>query len=260
MSNTEGSGFAPALRVDWYEATVEVDTRVLLVHLALFCTDDTDVWTMHTGKGRHGYKRQTQLIGPNFEVTVLDLGNGGYPHVKATGQNAPAVRQVVNAMQVKGRVSRIDIASDALEPWTTAERRVLQYADAHPRMVITNVGDFHRGERGRTYYLGAATSEKRVRVYEKGIQMQHDPEWIRVEFQYRPPDRAAKAWAFGATLEQLANISRPFVAVRANEGLYAPPHFVRAERQPIIALVHQYGRILKREVPEAYKLLKEYLK
>lgn len=260
MSHTEGLGESPALRVDWFEATVELDTHVLLAYLALFCTDDTEEWVMKKGKGQHGYLRSTQLIGPTFECTVLDLGNDGYPHVRATGQNADAVRRVLHGIGCAGRASRVDIACDSLEGWTTAERRVLDFADTHPKTQIMHMGDFHRAERGRTYYLGAPTSERRVRIYEKGIQLGLDPQWVRVELQLRPNNRAAKGWAFRATLPELANSSRTFVAVRALEGLYVPPLFERPGRYPIHALAHQYGRILKQEVPEAYKIILEYLK
>lgn len=260
MIETEGSGESSALRVDWFEATVELDTHVLLAYLALFCTDDTEEWTIVKGKGASGYLRSTRLIGPTFDVTVLDLGNGGYPHVRATGQNAEPVRRVLQGIGCVGRVSRVDIACDSTEGWTAAERRVLDYADSHPKTQIMHMGDFHRAERGRTYYLGAATSRRRVRIYEKGIQMGTEPNWVRVELQFRPEDRASKSWAFRASLPELANSSRTFIAVRALEGLYVPPLFERTGTQPIHALAHQYGRILKQEVPEAYKLILEYLK
>lgn len=248
-----------AMRLDWYEATIET-TTVAILTLAHLIIDSGETPTVDIGHGRHGYKRSTKFTTAQFEFTILDLGNGGWPHIVASGHNAITAQRLARQLTRVGRVSRIDIACDSLEGWLPAERRVLQWADDHPKSALLSVGDFYRQEKGRTYYVGASTSDRRVRVYEKGIQLGENPEWVRVEYQYRPKGREAKQWAYAADLDDLANSSRAFVALRANAGFYAPPLYERAKREPIIALARQYGRALQDEVPEAYRLIIEYLK
>lgn len=247
------------LRLDWFEATLECETVTILAMCMLVAGLD-DPPTITHGKGRHGYRRSTIVTHSTYELTILDLGNGGWPHLVATGESADLGRRIAGSLNVTGRVSRIDVACDSLEGWVPAEARVLQWADSHPKTVLLSVGDFYRQQAGRTYYVGAATSDRRVRVYEKGIQTGGDPNWVRVEFQYRPKGRAAKEWAYSASIADIANSSRAFVALRAHAGLYSPPGYSPTARQPIVALAHQYGRILREEVPEAWRIINNYLR
>lgn len=244
--------------IDWFEATLECDTLTILA--ATVVAVGVPHCTIRYGKGRHGYRRSIVVDSERFTLTILDEGNGGYPHIVASGSNASGARRIALSLNVVGRVSRIDIASDSLEGWDPASQRVLTWADDHPKSSLLAVGDFHRALKGRTYYIGAASSDRRIRVYEKGIQLGEDPNWVRVELQYRPKGREQKAWAFNASMEQLENSSRAFLALRDKEGSYTPPHYVRREREPIFALANQYGRALQNEVPEAYRLIVDYLK
>lgn len=247
------------LRVDWFGATVEIETPGLLAMMQIIAGSD-DRLVMIDGKGAHGYKRRIYVEGNQFACTIFDLGNGGWPYIEATGASADTVRRIALTLNVAGRVSRIDIASDSTEGWIAAERKVHEWADAHPKTVIGMAGDHYRGEKGRTYYVGSPQSSRRVRVYEKGIQLGEDINWIRCEYQFRPHGKAEREWAFNASLEELANSSRAFVALRATDGLYAPPRYARPERQPILALARQYGNALREHVPSAWHEIYLYLK
>lgn len=251
------------LTVDWYEATLECDTQLILAYALLVASEGSPEWSY--GKGRHGYHRSINFLSEHLAFTILDEGNGGYPHIIGSGQQAPNVRRLARALGVTGRVSRIDIACDSTEGWISAEKRVLLWADEHPKTQLLAVGDFYRQEKGRTYYIGASTSDRRVRVYEKGVQLGYEPGteeymWVRTELQYRPKGREAKEWAFKATTEEIGNSSRCFIAVRALDGFYAAPNFVQKRREPIFALARQYGRVMQEEVPEAYRAIIEYLR
>lgn len=245
------------LRLDWFEATLECET-VSILAVADIVTEGTG--SLLYEKGRHGYSRRIEYNSSEFSMTILDTGNGGWPHMVCTGQNANTGRRIARMLGCVGRITRLDIACDSLEGWLPAEKRVLQWADDHPKTTLLSVGDFYRGLKGRTYYIGAAQSQRRIRVYEKGIQLGENPEWVRVEMQYRPKTREEKTWAFDASLEELADSSKAFVFTRALEGFYTPPHYVRSGREPIVALARQYGRALQAEVPDAYRLIVEYLK
>jgi len=243
------------LQIDWFEATLDCPTQTILLYAKLIAPDGL----ITQGNGRHGYKRSIIFTDDNLTFTVLDLGNGGLPHIVASGHWSETVRRMCKTMGITGRVSRVDIACDSLEGWLPAEKRVLQWADDHPKSKLLMVGDFYRQESGRTYYVGAPSSDRRIRIYEKGIQLGENPEWVRVEYQLRPKERSAKEWAYNATIEELANSSRAFVALRAKAGFYAPPVFDRGQREPIFALARQYGKALQAEVPEAYRLIIQYL-
>lgn len=240
--------------IDWFQATVHTSTEELLG--ALLTLPDA---TIESTRGRLGYKRGFKILTEFFEVTVLDLGPGGYPHVVASGSGAGDVRALVTS-RFTGNATRIDVARDALEQWADSYARVEQWAEDHPHSKIMHVGDYMRGEEGRTVYIGAASSERRVRMYEKGKQLGERRDWIRVELQLRPNNKAAKAWAFSASIDALGNSSRAFVAVRARKGLYTAPRIARAPRNPLLALARQYGRVLKQELPEAHRILMEHLK
>lgn len=249
------------LRLDWFEATLECDIlTVLAITMLSASQSETAKPEMVVGRGRLGYKRSHTIKSETTEITILDLGSDGWPHIIGTGQNADIARRIALASTPTGRVSRVDIACDALEPWWKAQGRATTWAIDHPRTPITYVGDFLRATNGRTIYVGAPSSERRVRIYEKGIQLGENPDWIRVELQYRPNNRNAKAWAYQAGLDALANSSKAFLAMRAIAGLYAPPAHERPGRQPLLALARQYGNVLRDEVPEAWRIIVDHLK
>lgn len=247
------------MRIDWYEATLECLTADI-IYWAQYLSNPGDEGVITYGKGRHGYGRSVNFASDEINFTILDHGNGGWPHIIGTGIHAHKTKLISQMAATVGRVSRVDIATDSTEGWEPAERRVLTWADDHPKSTIILVGDFYRQEKGRTYYIGASSSDRRVRVYEKGVQLGENPDWVRVEFQYRPKGKDAKAWTFKATTDEIANSSRAFIALRALEGFYAPPLYERAKREPIFALAEQYGRALQEHVPEAYRLIIEYLR
>lgn len=249
------------LNLDWFEATLECDILEVLGLCAVLSqsTGEPTKERITTGRGKHGYKRSHKVNGDDFELTILDLGTDGWPHIIGSGASANIARQISRALGCAGRVSRIDIACDSLEGWLPAEGRALKWADEHPKTAIIHMGDIYRQERGRTIYIGAPSSERRIRIYEKGIQTGGEPNWVRVELQYRPNNRNAKAWAFESSMQDIADSSRAFVALRAEAGLYSPPAYQRPERQPLLALAHQYGNVLREHVPDAWRIIQHYI-
>lgn len=249
------------LRLDWYEATLECET-VSVIGLAMLVGQsiDGEEAKLTVGRGMRGYRRSHRIESSNFDIQILDLHDSGWPHIIGTGASADAAKRIARSIADVGRVTRIDIACDSLEGWNRASQRFMQWAEDHPNSQTTVNGDFIRGERGRTLYLGSPQSERRIRVYEKGIQLGLDPDWVRVEFQYRPPNRNAKAWAFEASTADIANSYRAFVALRATEGFYSPPAYQPPGREPLFALARQYGNVLREELPEAWRIIVDHLK
>lgn len=168
---------------DWYAATVEAGPDEILADLLA----QHDLADIRPGPGLHGYQRGALVgRGSNVFARLLWGGNGDGTHIWATGAHAPGMAAYARASHLGHRVTRYDSAIDFRgAPWPTVEAVCLHVADAH-RVGVTHVGDFHRGESGRTLYLGAPTSVVRVRLYEKGIKEGGDPLWIRAEVQVRP--------------------------------------------------------------------------
>jgi DNA relaxase NicK len=62
-------------------------------------------------------------------------------------------------------------------------------------------GDWIKGEKGRTYYLGSRTSVAYLRIYEKGKKDdQERPDWVRVELEIKPPAKwEPMRWAMASS-------------------------------------------------------------
>jgi DNA relaxase NicK len=127
--------------------------------------------------------------------TVMYGGINPLPNVKATGDHAPALANLLRFAWPDHRVSRVDVAIDYRG----------QDAFDDTIALMGQVGRAHRlkGEKiipddlddGSTYYLGARAAALRVRCYEKGKQLfklTGDPvwrslfDWTRIELQVRP--------------------------------------------------------------------------
>lgn len=254
---------------DWYAATVEAGPDEVLADLLA----QHDLADIRPGPGLHGYQRGALVgRGSNVFARLLWGGNGDGTHIWSTGAHAPGFAAYARTAHPGHRVTRFDSAVDFRgAPWASVERVCLDVADAF-RVGVTHVGDFHRGEAGRTLYLGSPTSVVRVRLYEKGIKEGADPLWIRAEVQVRPKrdrERAGElstveAWGSskwtGSLLERLTGLSvdryrcgtlyRPTDAERAvtfMQRQYAERLRQRAEEIGLDALLSQLAETITKE-------------
>jgi len=196
------------MRFDWYAATI--DAHPMTVVGTLRREFGAEVRPTH---GLHGYTHGFDLVGPHGTMAkVLAGGANGNPHAWASGEDTDRFVQLVRAeWPLEHTVSRMDAAEDFQGPgsWDRLNAECLEVAD-RLRLRVSQAGDYHRLEDGRTLYVGSRKAAVFVRLYEKGKQLRAKvtqgaelipADWCRLEAQVRPQKDARKAAAF-ATPEQ----------------------------------------------------------
>jgi phage replication initiation protein len=84
-----------------------------------------------------------------------------------------------------GKVTRLDLAIDAVREHVN-ERDIYEQAVAGYRSGTARKFNIVEGsDGGRTLYIGSRQSERFIRVYDKGCQMQTSSEWHRLECELK---------------------------------------------------------------------------
>lgn len=93
-----------------------------------------------------------------------------------------------------GRLTRIDIAADDLAGmyplrWAMSMWEQGDFDNRGQRPKAQHINDMGSGA-GSTFYVGTPTSEKRLRVYEKGREQgDSESQWVRYEAQFKASNR-----------------------------------------------------------------------
>jgi DNA relaxase NicK len=174
------------MRFDWYAASIDAKPKTVLLGLfdALKCDGHEET------KARNGYENAQALTrGGEKVATVFWGGNGGLPFAWASGEDAPAFAEALRGAWTH-RITRADVAEDFTDPgaWESLSGRLVGVVDDH-RINLDHMGDHHRAERGRTLQAGSRKSIAMMRLYEKGKQLQQDPNWVRAEIEVKPKRR-----------------------------------------------------------------------
>lgn len=189
MSEALGSRF------DWYESTHD-DLDVDLV-----ATKFSAALNGHLarGKGRNGYAVAWEVTrGDDVLATVYGhSARAGEVHVSVTGESCDEVVPLLRELWPVHRVSRADSSVDVAGDFDLLDEQALAFVEGR-RLKHRLVTD---SEGGATRYLGAPSSEVRVRVYKKSEQLRAlHPERagevpdgiVRYEVQVRPGKREVK--------------------------------------------------------------------
>jgi hypothetical protein len=173
--------------------------------------------------------------------------------VQGTGRHAAPVAEWLRGWQPRHRVARADAAEDYSAPgaWDQISTVCLRVADEY-RIDVEHAGDHHRAIKGRSFYLGGRTSVARAIVYEKGRQLDGDPDWVRLELRVRPGSRDAKYRASSLTPSELYGCSKwsaglatrlgqPEVARMSLGTVYREEDVLRSRK----FLLRQYGPTLR---------------
>lgn len=180
-------------RFDWYQATWD-GWEDAASHLAVVLGGQ-----LRTGKGALGYSECHSVVrGEDELVRVYSRSfRVGEVHAVITGESCDEVVPVFRRLFPDHRVSRADSAIDLLADFDQVDDQAVAFAKARGlsyRLITDSEG-------GATRYLGAPSSEVRVRVYKKTEQLRAlHPERasevpdgvVRVELQARPGKRAVK--------------------------------------------------------------------
>ncbi|MDQ2647872.1 MAG: hypothetical protein M3020_29010 [Myxococcota bacterium] len=246
-------------RFDWYEVTFDgADDGRERTALALALGAEVT-----RGKPRNGYAEcwvferdggvLAQLYGRSARLGEL--------HVVTSSEACDEVVPIIRQLWPEHRVSRADSAVDYAADFDALDRIAVGFAvdrGISYRLVSDSNG-------GATRYLGAPTSELRVRVYKKSEQLRAlHPEAaatvpdgiVRVELQARPGKRAVKEraslmgpddlWGLAAWSQLFALETLGFDAPRVPTHFRRPSDWDRA----LHYLGQQYGPGIERRVLE----------
>jgi Putative phage replication protein RstA len=253
------------MRFDWYQATVSENPVVLVDTIKARLGDGGEV---QEGRGRHNYHQSFTIFDREGDraATVLCGGPNGNPNVSASGEATEAFVELIRDCWPSHRVTRFDSAEDFIgeESYDRLEavcRGVAKASRVKGRAIVPDdLSD------GRTYYMGAASSDVRVRLYDKAAETRsklpaerHGEvpiHWSRLEAQVRPRDvqwktygahcRPEDVWGMSGWTRELAlhalslSLEKVTMRVRADSDLQ------RIHR----VLVEQYGAHIQELVRE----------
>ena len=241
---------------DWYQATLtdQQPDEVLAVLREFFPRTD-----IKRGRLLYGYKEAFDLVRGDHRIVSLMWGlhSSPDPHIQFTGSDAKEGASLCRKLWPNHRVSRVDSAMDwySTGAWDELSSLALEIAHKH-NLKVQHVGDFLRGENGRTLYIGSKSSPVFVCLYEKGkqpgMELLGEPHWVRLEVRVRPKSSAKAQCAtitppevFGCALwtkELYQRLTGSSIARHQVGTQYEPTDDDRA----FAALVKQYGPLVVR--------------
>lgn len=238
-------------RFDWYQVTVQDSAESVASWVKQVWPDGI----LRPCKARNGAAEAFQLCLGELVVVTAMWGGGmeGYGvNLWASGCDSHFFAEQVRRRWGVHRVTRADVAADfnGRNAWAWGSKLLLDLADKHD-LVVDHQGDFHRGELGRSIYIGSKTSPVRAVVYEKGKQIPElgMPELVRIELRVRPKGREAGVTVCQTSPEALYGASRwsselgaYLQAETALERVVIGTRWTKSDREKAIsALVKQYG-------------------
>lgn len=224
-SNTGVTFGAGGVRFDWYAATLEEFRGGDFVATVLAAAAGGSLSRV---RGRYGYALALAVERDGHELALVLYGAaaGADVHVEIPGAGCDALVAVLRERWPVHGVSRVDVAMDFEGDFEELDAAVLG-AVGHrvSHQLITG------SDGGATRYLGAPSSDCRVRVYRKTEQLRalygpsvDVPEGIlRVEAQIRPGVRAkgrfasltpAEAMSYRALSRDVAAVALPGAVTR----------------------------------------------
>lgn len=248
------------MRFDWYQPTISENPIVLVETLKASLAADGEIIE---GRGRQNYRQSFRILDARGErvAEVLAGGSNGDPNVTASGIVTPRFVEVVREFWPEHRVTRFDAAEDM------AQEGALDTLEAVCRGLAKDLGIRGRAVvpddplEGRTYYLGAPSSDTRVRLYDKTAETRgklpperHDEvpdHWARLEVQVRPRKEwkryaaqatPEQAWGFAGWTHELAKRALSLQIQRITMQAGRETDDERAFR----FMVMQYGPLLQR--------------
>lgn len=183
------------MRFDWYQATIPDHPVLIIETLKAQLAPQGDI---RDGRGRHNYHQSFLLNDASGDRVALLLcgGPNGDPNITVSGEVSENASQIIRDLWPVHRVTRVDAAEDFAQVggFDTLEsvcREVVKEHGIKGRAIVPD--DI---EDGRTYYMGAPTSDVRARLYDKGAELraklplhmhsQVPKDYARLEVQVRP--------------------------------------------------------------------------
>lgn len=236
-------------RFDWYQASFPDDARVGALDLLAPLGDERP----RRDRATMGYTRAWEVRRDGRTLCRVLEAPALPDHVVVTGSDAPEIARVLRSRVPAHRVSRADVAMDfrgGEQFWHSTAATVRHHLTGS--VVITEYRETGLAGESATLYVGARSSETRVRLYEKGKQDDtYEPDTVRIEIQARPkkerrdycariaPDAywGLSRWS-GWLADEVASVGAPA----------APPRSARVSdlEGAMLACINTYGqRILE---------------
>jgi len=196
---------------DWYQATIPRPVDDVLEALSGL----SEGLSLSHERGMHGYA-SAAVLGSLKEGPVARVWHGGtheYPHAVLSSEWAQPGAELIRAAFPLHSVSRLDVREDFSDEgaFDAIQPHLLTAAAAH-RLKVGTAGDHLLTMKGRTVYLGAASSAVRLRLYDKreevlsklppggaerhrawsAIAEGFPDHWTRLEAQIRPHTKEAR--------------------------------------------------------------------
>lgn len=240
-----------AERFDWYQVSVPgvgADD-----FLGQFLSDHPSA-SFLPQKGMHGYTHGGLVRAGDFDLLrVLWGGNSDAPlNAGASGNMTMPYAEWVRDRFPLHDVTRLDACIDFESPgaWDVLLDRSIDVKRDH-KLSSREQGDWlDGGVKGRTFYLGAPSSDVQFRLYEKGKKEGQGADWVRAELQVRPKKLARRVCASVAP-EQVWGFSRWSRSLRVSFGASEVSRLARevvqkqAFEHRFAAMMKQYGNTLR---------------
>jgi hypothetical protein len=247
------------MRFDWYQGTVAEEPDVLMGTLMRLAPGGS----VETCRGMHNYDHTHHLRRSNGErvVTMLSGGKNGHPNVVASGEGCEDFVDLVRECWPEHRVTRADACEDFVQTGSYEAlegvcKAITAAEGVKGRAIVPD--DL---EDGRTYYMGAASSDVRARLYDKAAEVRRHvapaqlagipSDWTRLEVQVRPRGvfkglaahmEAQEFWGFSVWSQKLAAEALQLGVERSTMRVFREPCHDRALR----FMLRQYGGVFDR--------------
>lgn len=245
------------MRFDWYQATVRDEERTVLDVLSAGLDG-----VIKPAKPMYGYHRGYVVEAGGSKVArVFAGGPNGWPNIAASGDDTDAFVPLVRAAWPDThRVTRMDAAEDFDGPGTWDRLYAENIALADERNIrVSQIGDWHRLEHGRTLKLGSPKSAVTSRLYEKGKELRQkaldggadiSPDLVRLEVQVRPEKGSRYTAAHGSPEDAWGYADWAQALVRQVLALDVPRVHIRERRESdldraVYWMGRQYGAVFE---------------
>lgn len=243
------------MRFDAYAATFDLDPASIYHPIA----ETFPGMYSDQAQPRWGYTHAQQLhyAGNTALLFHRQKGEATETHLTAQGRWSADLATHLRTVHPGHRVTRADVCYDLERPglWDWLIPIALDIAD-QLRLTVDHQGDWHRGIKGRTLYIGSTRSASFLRIYEKGKQLRSmgiddtaPLDLVRLEVQCRP-EKDFRDIAWTATPRQLFSTSRAAVrllSIIANQDL---PHQAPGNtRQPPKKLAVKFRNLARQYGP-----------
>lgn len=175
-----------SVAVDWLSCTMHLDQRENSHVLSLLaCREPMDAATPRFGytdafKTSKGAVIYSSPNNPRMGVHAIIPGSAlsSYSSVGITAENI-----ILAVQHDRGKVTRLDLAKDAQDESFNLVQFSETVSAGHYTGTAQKCATIASSDGGRTVYIGSRSSERFIRVYDKGIESGIGGDWIRAEVE-----------------------------------------------------------------------------